>query len=95
MKLGQCAQEIFPKTHTLQEASWSYLLHPGILGCADNVVIWVGLASSLLPRSLTTKIFPFNIGWWGFTFPLGVFATSTCQMGSELPSKFFDILGTV
>ncbi|KAJ5734081.1 hypothetical protein N7493_002867 [Penicillium malachiteum] len=44
-----------------------------------------------------TKIqkFPFNIGWWGFTFPLGVYAASTIQAGAELNSKFFQIIGMI
>lgn len=39
--------------------------------------------------------FPFNMGWWGFTFPLGVFALCTIQLGIEFPSLFFRMLGTV
>ena len=34
-------------------------------------------------------------GWWGFTFPLGVFAVSTCTLANEVPSKFFKVLGTI
>lgn len=53
----------------------------------------------------------FNMGWWGyvsfffqlrfpltlrrFTFPLGVFATCTTQLATELDSGFFKILGTI
>jgi tellurite resistance protein TehA-like permease len=53
----------------------------------------------------------FNMGWWGyvsfsphpqssltdsrFTFPLGVFATCTTQLATELDSVFFKILGTI
>lgn len=55
-------------------------------------LVWLFFALASIVRS---KTFPFNIGWWGFTFPLGVFATCTCEMGMELPSKFFRILGTV
>ncbi|CEL02567.1 hypothetical protein ASPCAL03735 [Aspergillus calidoustus] len=39
--------------------------------------------------------FPFNMSWWGFTFPLGVYAASTILLGNELPSAFFRVLGTV
>jgi len=39
--------------------------------------------------------FPFNMGWWGFTFPLGVMAASTIQLGNEFPSLFFRVLGTI
>ncbi|GHJ89593.1 hypothetical protein NliqN6_5995 [Naganishia liquefaciens] len=37
----------------------------------------------------------FNMGWWGFTFPIGVFATCTTQLGTELDSSFFRVLGTI
>ncbi|KAJ5564357.1 hypothetical protein N7513_000599 [Penicillium frequentans] len=39
--------------------------------------------------------FPFNMGWWGFTFPLGVFAASTIELGLGMSSLFFRVLGTV
>lgn len=35
------------------------------------------------------------MGWWGFTFPLGVYACSTILIGEELPSLFFRVLGTI
>lgn len=34
------------------------------------------------------------MGWWGFTFPLGVYTVSTVTLGDEIPSAFFRILGT-
>ncbi|OJD30796.1 sulfite transporter ssu1 [Diplodia corticola] len=49
--------------------------------------------NSARPRA-RARLPPFNIGWWGFTFPLGVFAASTATMGEELPSRFFAVLGT-
>ncbi|OQD83173.1 hypothetical protein PENANT_c018G08759 [Penicillium antarcticum] len=95
MKLGQCAQEIFPKTHTLQAESGPTLYTLGFLVALllwSFGLVWLFFAIASIAHN---KKFPFNIGWWGFTFPLGVFALSTCQMGSELPSKFFNILGTI
>lgn len=44
---------------------------------------------------LRVRNFPFNLGWWAFTFPLGVFTTCTTQLGRDLPSRFFAVLGTV
>ena len=35
------------------------------------------------------------MGWWGFTFPLGVLTVATTTLGVEMPSKFFLVLGTV
>ena len=43
----------------------------------------------------TTQSFPFNMGWWGFTFPLGVFATCTGMLAQELGSSLFRVLTMV
>ncbi|KAG8876797.1 Plasma membrane sulfite pump involved in sulfite metabolism [Tulasnella sp. 331] len=37
----------------------------------------------------------FNMGWWGFTFPLASLTLSTLLIGSELDSKGFQVVGTV
>lgn len=95
MKLGQCARDIFPITHTLEQSSGPTFYTMGFLAALilwAFGLVWLFFASASILHSRT---FPFNIGWWGFTFPLGVFAASTCQMGKELPSTFFDVLGTV
>jgi len=57
--------------------------------------VWLILAiSSLFDLWLVSEL-SFNLGWWGFTFPLGVFCTATTQFGKELDSTGFKILGTV
>jgi len=55
-------------------------------------LVWLTFAVTTL---IMTRKFPFNMGWWALTFPLGVFTTCTCTMGNELPSGFFSVLGTV
>ncbi|OJJ08631.1 hypothetical protein ASPVEDRAFT_57662 [Aspergillus versicolor CBS 583.65] len=95
MKLGKAAQTIFPETHTLQELSgptfqaMGFLV--GLILWAFGLV-WLFFASASIARC---KTFPFNIGWWGFTFPIGAYASCTCQIGAELPSAFFRVLGTI
>lgn len=98
MQLGSVARDIFPKTGTLSAATTNsgeilyvvgWLMATIMWGFA---VVWLFFAAATISRS---PKFPFNMGWWGFTFPLGVFTTSTVLMGKELPSKFFDVLGTV
>ncbi|CAG8947412.1 unnamed protein product [Penicillium salamii] len=94
-KLGECARDIFPRTQTLAQGSEASLYTTGFLiGFAlwSFGLVWLFFAIASIACS---KTFPFNIGWWGFTFPLGGFATATCQIGKELPSEFFNILGTI
>ncbi|KAH8894119.1 hypothetical protein GQ53DRAFT_644050 [Thozetella sp. PMI_491] len=51
--------------------------------------VWLTIA---LVTIATTKNFPFNMGWWGFTFPLGVFTTCTGLLAGELDSTFLKVL---
>ncbi|PWY78105.1 malate permease [Aspergillus sclerotioniger CBS 115572] len=95
MKLDQAAQAIFPKTQTLEASSGPAFYTMGFMVALilwSFGLVWLFFALASIARS---KSFPFNIGWWGFTFPLGVYAMSTCQIGRELPSEFFRVLGTI
>ena len=97
MQLGSVAMRIFPKTDSLnaQMTQSGNVLY--VIGWLMALVMWgfglVWLFFAL--ASITRHRFPFNMGWWGFTFPLGVFATSTVLLGHEIPSAFFRILGMV
>jgi tellurite resistance protein TehA-like permease len=97
MKLGKLALTIFPQTHTLSENTTNAGEVLYVMGWLIATIMWgfalVWLSFALM--SVTRQRFPFNMGWWGFTFPLGVFTSSTLQMGKELPSRFFDVFGTV
>ncbi|KAE8349890.1 voltage-dependent anion channel-domain-containing protein [Aspergillus coremiiformis] len=95
LKLGKAAQSIFPQTQTLHPSSGEIFYAVGFLTALilwSFALVWLFFALVSIVRC---KSFPFNIGWWGFTFPLGVFATCTCEMGKELSSEFFRVLGTV
>jgi tellurite resistance protein TehA-like permease len=97
MQLGKVALALFPRTGALAPASAAGEV-AYVLGFLVALVlwgfgmIWLGLALFTIREA---RPFPFNMGWWGFTFPLGVFAASTLQIGQEMPSVFFDVLGTV
>lgn len=39
--------------------------------------LWWLMLAVLTTRRFALEGLPFNLGWWGFTFPLGVFASST------------------
>ena len=56
--------------------------------------IWLIFAIAAVAARTSSKI-PFNLGWWGFTFPIGVFTVATTSLAQNLPSKFFRVLATV
>jgi tellurite resistance protein TehA-like permease len=37
---------------------------------------------------------PFNLGWWGFTFPLGVYAVATLTLARQTHLEFLTAIGT-
>lgn len=100
MQLGKVARAAFPATGTLGGGDGK--LPAGdvlyVCGWLLAVVMWgfglVWLFFALAGIARAAR-FPFNMGWWGFTFPLGVFATSTIQIGVEMPSAFFKVLGQI
>ncbi len=54
---------------------------------------WVMLATLITFRHFRAGI-PFNLGWWGYTFPLGVYTVSTLKLGVLLHMSAFSIFGT-
>jgi len=95
MYLGKVARFTLPKTDTLDPVAGQVAY---VLGFFLALIMW-GFGLVWLCFALATiygsRPFPFNMGWWGFTFPLGVFSACTIQLGEELPSMFFRTLGTV
>jgi C4-dicarboxylate transporter/malic acid transport protein len=55
---------------------------------------WMSIALLITRRYLRTG-FPFNLGWWGYTFPLGVYAAATLKLSTLLPILFFKVFGGV
>ncbi len=41
---------------------------------------WLAIAAAVTFRYLRQGV-PFNLGWWGYTFPLGVFTAATLALG--------------
>lgn len=95
MQLGTVAKNLFPRTSTLLPSSSGETLYT--LGFILALIMWgyglVWLFFAVV--SVSRSRFPFNMGWWGFTFPLGVFTVSTTTMAKELPSLFFKVLGSI
>ena len=57
-------------------------------------VWWLSMAVLITVRYFRSGI-PFNLGWWGFTFPLGVYSLATLRLGDLLHLSFFDVAGCV
>ncbi|GIZ48306.1 hypothetical protein CKM354_001137300 [Cercospora kikuchii] len=95
MQLGKVAKKVMPVTTTLEVEIAGDILYTLGWGLAlvmwGYALVWMFFAVSSIVRS---KL-PFNMGWWGFTFPLGVFTTATTTFGKEMPSRFFNVLGTI
>lgn len=45
---------------------------------------WLAMATLVTVRYLRDGL-PFNLGWWGYTFPIGVYAVTTLRLGGILP----------
>ncbi|KAI1296030.1 sulfite efflux pump SSU1 [Xylaria venustula] len=95
-KLGEQALRVFPITHTLSKIGQAGEILYAI-GFLTAIILWgfglVWLFFAVL--SVTRQRVPFSLGWWALTFPLGVFATSTLTMGTNLPSVAFQTFGTI
>jgi C4-dicarboxylate transporter/malic acid transport protein len=55
---------------------------------------WLALATLITIRYWRAGA-PFNLGWWGYTFPLGVYTVATFRLGATLQLGFFGIVGAV
>lgn len=70
------------------------------IGIIAGLLLWsFGAWWLLLATLITIRYFragvPFNLGWWGYTFPLGVFALATFRLGTTLDLTIFAVVGTV
>lgn len=70
------------------------------LGLIAGIVLWgVSMWWLLMAVLITARYLrdgiTFNLGWWGFTFPLGVFALTTLKLGAALDLAFFAVFGSL
>ncbi|MDR6610302.1 TDT family transporter [Pseudomonas synxantha] len=70
------------------------------LGLVAGITLWgFGLWWMLMALLITVRYLragiPFNLGWWGFTFPLGVYSLATLKLASTLNLTFFNVFGCV
>jgi C4-dicarboxylate transporter/malic acid transport protein len=91
----------------LGNASKTVLLGTGLENFAEflysfgfivGLLLWgYGLWWYIMAWIITLKFFkeglPFNMGWWGFTFPVGVFTAATLQLWKATDYEAFKLLG--
>ncbi|EXJ75946.1 uncharacterized protein A1O5_00454 [Cladophialophora psammophila CBS 110553] len=95
MKLGNVAMRVFPLTETIHPLAGDLAYNFGVLLSLilwGFTLLWLFLAVATIYHC---KHFPFNMGWWGFTFPIGTLALSSNTLAEEIPSRFFRVIGSV
>lgn len=70
------------------------------VGAIGGAMLWgYGLWWLLIAAMTTTRYLkdgmPFNIGWWGFTFPIGVYAVATLALARLTHIGFLNVIGAV
>ena len=89
LTLGAAAPQAFAGTVMAPVAALA-----GPLGIVGALVLWgLGLWWLVTAAALTgiqiRRGLPFNLGWWGFTFPLGVYAAASLTLGLRTQIPFF------
>ena len=56
---------------------------------------WWLIMAAVMMLSYLREGLPFNMGWWGFTFPLGVYTLATLNLGIQTGMGFFTVLGGI
>ncbi|KAH8725144.1 C4-dicarboxylate transporter/malic acid transport protein-like protein [Phaeosphaeriaceae sp. PMI808] len=95
--LGRVSRKVFPETQFFSDLPVVGDIF-FIMGVYIALIMWAfGLTwlCFALASIYKSRPFPFNMGWWGFTFPLGVMALSTMEFGRTFPSLFSKVLGTI
>lgn len=92
--LGQDAPAIFAAQHLASVGS----VAQGV-GVVAGTLLWgVGLWWMFLATMITVRYWragiPFNLGWWGYTFPLGVYTAATFKLGTILALTSVSLIGT-
>ena len=68
------------------------------IGLVGGAILW-GYGAWWLPMAVLTTArylrhgMPFNLGWWGFTFPLGVYSVATLALARQTHLGFIMAIG--
>jgi C4-dicarboxylate transporter/malic acid transport protein len=56
--------------------------------------VWWWLLADLMTLRYAREGIPFNLGWWGFTFPVGVYAVATLTLARQTHLEFLTVIGS-
>ena len=99
IQLSQAGKVSFEETGFLGQSAASQIIF--VISTIVGIMLWgfgcwwlVHGIYSVLTRSFYGRL-KFNMGFWGFIFPLGVFTSATIALAKALPSAFFGMLSMV
>ena len=93
--LGHVSRKVFTETEFFSDISIAGDIF-FVVGVFIALIMWAfGLTwlCFALASIYKSRPFPFNMGWWGFTFPLGVMALSTIEFGKIFSEPVFQGAG--
>lgn len=96
IQLGLASQKLFGDKYIVGLGNTAYSV-----GFLVSLVLWgygmwyLCVAVFSVIRTTVYDRIPFNMGWWGLTFPLGVYTAATLAIGNVLDSMFFLVLGAI
>ncbi|KAG6210325.1 hypothetical protein E4U35_005439 [Claviceps purpurea] len=100
-QLGKVAMVVLPQTGVFSAAGVNAVRAAEAvytLGVIMGLMMW-GFALAWVCFAVislaTVRHFPFNMSWWGFTFPLGVWAACTGLLATNFDSAFFRVATTI
>jgi C4-dicarboxylate transporter/malic acid transport protein len=93
LSMGQAAPLAFAGTSLVSAAELARDL--GLIGglALWGAGLWWLVIATLFTRHYIRDNMPFNLGWWGFTFPLGVFALATFELQAVTGLSLFAFIG--
>jgi C4-dicarboxylate transporter/malic acid transport protein len=95
MLLGSEALKVFPAAGLLGVGEVAFGV--GALGGAMlwGYGLWWLLMAVMTTASYLKNGLPFNLGWWGFTFPIGVYSVATLTLGRLTHLRVLSLVGAL
>ena len=95
LTMGQAAPAAFTGTPLAAAAELAHGI--GLVGglALWGAGLWWLVIATLFTRHYIRDNMAFHLGWWGFTFPLGVFALATLELLRLTELSFFALVGLV